>query len=163
MCQKLLKGVHWRSTPLVPSLSDMPSDMRNTEHICMPNKQQYPTSGWSPEPELCTIFCVRNLHSCTLLYTVRCRYNAVNFLQNPPKRHPIGHPLGRCMGCILWVQTLTYILSKSLQWWMQYHAISDRVITTLDCTWHGLYKIVFISLRLEGHLVGGNTPLVAAL
>ena len=25
--------------------------------------------------------------------TARCRYNAVNFLQNPHKRHPIGRPL----------------------------------------------------------------------
>ena len=25
-------------------------------------------------------------------YTVPCRYNAVNFLENPHKRHPIAHP-----------------------------------------------------------------------
>ena len=34
-------------------------------------------------------------------YTVRCRYNAVNFLTNIHKRHPIARPLGRGMGCIL--------------------------------------------------------------
>ena len=27
-----------------------------------------------------------------LKYTVRCHYNAVNFLQNPHNRHPIAHP-----------------------------------------------------------------------
>ena len=30
--------------------------------------------------------------------TVRCRHNAVNFLQNRHKRHPIVHPLGLDMG-----------------------------------------------------------------
>ena len=33
---------------------------------------------------------------------VRCQYNAVNFIQNPHKRHPIAHPRGRYMGCLLW-------------------------------------------------------------
>ena len=35
--------------------------------------------------------------------TVRCRYNAVNFLPNPHKRHPIARPWGRDMGCLLWL------------------------------------------------------------
>ena len=35
--------------------------------------------------------------------TVRCRYNAVNFLTNIHKRHPIAHPLGRGMGFLLWI------------------------------------------------------------
>ena len=34
--------------------------------------------------------------------TVRCRYNAVNFLQNPLNRHPIARSWGRDMGCLLW-------------------------------------------------------------
>ena len=33
--------------------------------------------------------------------TVRCLYNAVNFLQNPHNRHPIARPWGRDMGCLL--------------------------------------------------------------
>ena len=33
---------------------------------------------------------------------VLCRYNAVAFLQNNHKRHPIACPLGRCMWCLLW-------------------------------------------------------------
>ena len=33
-----------------------------------------------------------------LLHTARCCYNAVNFLENPHKRHPIARPLGRGMG-----------------------------------------------------------------
>ena len=36
-------------------------------------------------------------------YTVRCRYNAVNFLQNPHNRHPIARPWGWGMGCLLWL------------------------------------------------------------
>ena len=65
--------------------------------------------------------------------TVRCRYNAVNFLQNPHNIHPIAHPWGRGMGCILWAQIVIYTLPQSLQWCMQYHVILDRVITALDC------------------------------
>ena len=59
--------------------------------------------------------------------TVRCRYNAVNFLQNPHTRHPIAHPWGWGMRCRLCAQTLIHILLQSLQWCMQYHVILDRV------------------------------------
>ena len=52
----------------------------------------------------CTEFVFRN--------TARCRYNAVNFLQNSHKRHPIARPLGRGMRCLLCVQTLVRILSQ---------------------------------------------------
>ena len=37
--------------------------------------------------------------------TVQCHYNVVNFLQNIHNKHPIACPLGRGMGCLLWVQT----------------------------------------------------------
>ena len=30
--------------------------------------------------------------------TVRCRYNAVNFISNPQNRHPIARPWGRVIG-----------------------------------------------------------------
>ena len=66
-------------------------------------------------------------------YTVWCPYNPVNFLQNQHKIHPIAHPLGWGMGCILWIPTLIHILSQSLQRWTQYCVILDRVITALDC------------------------------
>ena len=39
-------------------------------------------------------------------HTVRCHYNTVNFY----KRHPIARPLGRGMGCLLWIQHLVNIL-----------------------------------------------------
>ena len=47
--------------------------------------------------------------------TVRCCYNAVNFLTNINKRHPIAHPLGRAMGCLLWIRHLIDILPQFLQ------------------------------------------------
>ena len=55
--------------------------------------------------------------SILLLYevTVRCYYNAVNFLTNIHKRHPIAHRLGRGMGCLLWMQRLINTLSQFLQ------------------------------------------------
>ena len=45
------------------------------------------------------------------------------------QRHPIIRPLGRGMGCLLWVQTLIDILLQFLQWCMQYYIILDRAIT----------------------------------
>ena len=32
---------------------------------------------------------------------IQCLYNALNFLTNIHERHPIAHPLGRGMGCLL--------------------------------------------------------------
>ena len=42
-----------------------------------------------------------------------CRYNAINFLQNIHKRHPIARPIGPGMGCLLWVQPLRLIFCPS--------------------------------------------------
>ena len=64
--------------------------------------------------------------------TVRCRYNAVNFITNIHKRHPMARPLGRGMGCLLWIQHLIDIMSQFLQLLMQNLAILDRVLTALD-------------------------------
>ena len=42
----------------------------------------------------------------TCVNTVRYRYNAANYLQNPYNRHPIARPWGRGMGCLLRVWSL---------------------------------------------------------
>ena len=47
---------------------------------------------------------------CFLQCTVWCHYNAVNFLTNTHKRHPIARP----MGCLLWIQHLIDILPQFL-------------------------------------------------
>ena len=60
---------------------------------------------------------------CNWIYTVRCRYNAANFLTNLYKRHPIAHPLGRGMGCLLWIQHLIDILLHYLKLLKQYLTI----------------------------------------
>ena len=44
------------------------------------------------------------------IYTVRCRYNAIIFLQNPYNRRPIARPWGRAMGCLLWVRNQIDVL-----------------------------------------------------
>ena len=52
-----------------------------------------------------------------------CRYSAVNFLTNIHKRHPIARPLGRGMGCLLWIQHLIDImpLFPQLFIWISYN------------------------------------------
>ena len=72
-------------------------------------------------------------HFTGYIYTVRCCYNAVNFLLNSHNRHPIAHPWGRGMGCLLWVWSLIYILLLSSQYHIWDRDKFDRVITGLDC------------------------------
>ena len=75
---------------------------------------------------------------------VQCPYNAVNFLPNQNKIHPITRPLGRGMGCILVVQTVIHTLPQSLQWCVQYHLILYHVITTLDCIGTAMHTCISI-------------------
>ena len=56
---------------------------------------------------------------------IQCCLNAVSFLQITDNKHPIAHPWGWDMGCLLWVQTLISVLS---------HDILYHVITTPNCT-----------------------------
>ena len=66
-------------------------------------------------------------HQCsniTVTITVRCHYNAVNFLENPHNRHPVARP---------WVRIMAQVMSGSLQCCVEYDIILDRVITALDC------------------------------
>ena len=73
--------------------------------------------------------------------TMRCRCNAVNFLQNHHKIHPMARPLGRDMGCLLCVQILIYILRQSPQWCVQYNVTLDHIITAPDCRKISIYHI----------------------
>ena len=57
----------------------------------------------------------RNRYLNRITNTVRCRYNAVNFLQNYHNRHRTARPWGRGMGCLLWVWILIYVLLLSSQ------------------------------------------------
>ena len=57
----------------------------------------------------------------------------VDCIKNIQQRHPIARPLGRGMGCLLWIQALIDILPRFLQWCVQYLVILDRVLTALDC------------------------------
>ena len=60
----------------------------------------------------CSVSCSIMLQIFNNVHTVRRRYSAVDFLTNIYKRHPIARPLGRVMGCLLWIQHLIDILCK---------------------------------------------------
>ena len=81
------------------------------------------------------------------IYTVQCRYNAVNFITNI-KKHPIARPFGRGIRCILWIQHLIDILPQFLQLFMQYLTILDRVITALDCIYIYIYIYIHVIYTL---------------
>ena len=57
------------------------------------------------------------------LNTMRRCYNTVKFLPNPHNRHPIAHPRGLHMGCLLWVWSLIYIRCHySALWYIVMHS-----------------------------------------
>ena len=64
------------------------------------------------------------------------------FSQNLHKRHPTARPFGRIMVCLLWIQSLVYILLHILQWCIQYHATLGRVITARDCNCPGATEVI---------------------
>ena len=43
---------------------------------------------------------IKQISCNSISHTVRCHYNAVNFLKNIHKRRPITRPIGRGMGCL---------------------------------------------------------------
>ena len=57
-------------------------------------------------------------HGVSIVNTVWCCYNAVNFLKNSHNRHPIARPWGRGMGCLLWAWSLIFVPLLSSQWCM---------------------------------------------
>ena len=64
---------------------------------------------------------------------MRCRYNGVNFRLNPSNRHPVlARQGGRGRGLL--VQPMTNFITQSLQYFVQYHVILDRVVAAPDCT-----------------------------
>ena len=86
--------------------------------------------------------CKNTLDECTHKHstsTVQCRYNAVNFLPIPFKRHLIACPSGWGMGCLLWVQMLVNFLLLSVQQNLWYTML-DRIMTALYCKLSGTYN-----------------------
>ena len=73
---------------------------------------------WKPWRRTYVIWWVDGVWSIqwseTFATTVRCRYNAVGFLTNIHKIHPIARPLGRGMGCLFLFQHLIDILFQFL-------------------------------------------------
>ena len=81
--------------------------------------------------QLTRFFCF-NEH--TNQHTVGCRYNAINFLQNPHNRHPIARTWGRAMRCLLWLQIQT-----------RYVSVFAVIHTTLFYVWppyNGTWRVV---------------------
>ena len=66
-------------------------------------------------------------------------------------RHPIAHPWGRAMGCLLWIKPLMHILSHSLFCQQQNYVMLHSVITALDymCTHAQTHTHMFVSIPIE--------------
>ena len=49
------------------------------------------------------------------------------WVMNPHNRHPIAQPWGWDMGCFLWVQALIHVLLQSMEWYIQYPIIYNKL------------------------------------
>ena len=101
--------------------------MRGLDFFIVFENQQLNRRWFEPTWYPCVVMCYQ-----ATTHTMRCRYSAVNFLQNPHKIHPIDHPLGRDIGRSLWFDTTIYILLQPTQCFMKYCDILGRVITAPD-------------------------------
>ena len=70
-------------------------------------------------------------HEICMWISVVQHYSQIS--PNPHNRHSISCPLGWDMGCVLWVQTLIYILPLLLYLCLQYHAILVFIIMPHNC------------------------------
>ena len=84
-----------------------------------------------------TLQCnIVSLAGCThKMISVRCYYNAVNFLENPHNTHPIASLWGWDMGCHLWPETVIQAMPELLQFYVVYHLILVCIIKAPDCIW----------------------------
>ena len=84
-----------------------------------PGKEATASSAWHMSRfmekglALLLLFELFGSHFVTILlvplhYIFTSHYKTVNFLKITYKRHLIGHPWGRAMRCLLWVQSMIY-------------------------------------------------------
>ena len=67
-------------------------------------------------------------------YTVRCRYNPVNFIKKNSPKTSQSSPVRASFGVSFVYSAFDWYLSQFRQWCMQCLVILDRVITALQCT-----------------------------
>ena len=79
-----------------------------------------------------------------IAYTVRCRYNAVNFIQNAHKRHTIARPLGRGMVCLLLINTDLYSASII--------AVMCAISCYIGPRYNGTWLYIYINIYIYCHL-----------
>ena len=85
----------------------------------------------------------------TVPATVRCTYNAINFITISCIRHAIAPPLRRSIVFLSKIQTLIDILPPSLQWYMQDLVRLDRVITAMDSFELDMSSFKFICVEIN--------------
>ena len=98
------KKAIWLWQVWVPKvLPRMTGDLSKLSHLPQPKTEQPTTAiNWT------YISMMRgsrhdNQQGWEISYTIRCHSNGVNFLPNSHNRHPIAHPWGSDIGCLLQV------------------------------------------------------------
>ena len=91
--------------------------------------------------EACMFLFVHHATACLIPVYSAVPLQHGQFSQKYLQKTSHSSPLGRGMGCLLWVQLLIDILSQSLQWCLQYHVILDCVIMAwlYFCAGFGIY------------------------
>ena len=102
--------------------------------------------------------------------TVQYCYSTIDFLKNPHERHPIPHPLGWDMGCLLWigdlysmlVSAVMYVIHVSCYFGPHYNGI--RLYSCLKNQFlKGCMMILNLTLLLLNPEYSGMTKLIQLL
>ena len=98
----------------------------------------------SVPPKECKVVIMATVDCLVIGSTVQYRYNAVNFLPNPHNRHPIAHPWGWAMGCLLWFwYQINFLPLLSLSF-----VISWKIRLHYNSTWlYYLFRILLIFVK----------------
>ena len=81
----------------------------------------------------------------SIVNTMWCRYNAVNFIPNSCKRHPIARPLGWGMECLLWIQSNLYSAPAP--------AVMYAIICYIGPHYKGTWLYFDLNLRKTNHII----------
>ena len=75
-------------------------------------------------------------------YTKQSLYNSVSFLWGTHNRHPIAHPSGWAMGCLLWVQSLIYSLQLPTSCFFLHYDVNGLVQDCSNSITAGLHEAI---------------------
>ena len=105
---------------------------RYIESLCIEGRWLYITRSSNKYTGVLQVSDIWQIQECCwILCTVHFRYLTVSFVQRTEETPYIGRTQGRGMEWILWVHSLNKVLAFFLSYYVQYHVIFYRDISSL--------------------------------